>query len=234
MAAARQLRVVVLPDWVARGDDDVEAGDHRRLEEPGGLAAHRAQPDQLGERVGAEHEPPDVDHPVAPGDVGDDDVQPGAVAEGGVDERAGQVDPPPAGPEHQLDQLVDVLLAEHGGGQLGPPGPGNEHLARFVDPDLLHVRVVEEGLERAHADHPVGHRLGHLPGVGERRHGGHQPPLGVVGDHLVDELTDGDRVAVARVEPPPPDQLADLVLHDLVGGLLPRRRHGRAPVGAVA
>jgi hypothetical protein len=129
---------------------------------------------------------------------------------------------------------VDVLLAEDGRGQLGPPGLGDEHLARLVDPDLLDVRVVEVGLERAHADHPVGHRLGHLSGVGERRHGGHQPPFGIVGDHLVDELADGDRVAVARVEPAPADQLADLVLDDLVGGLLVCRRHGRDPVAAAA
>jgi hypothetical protein len=96
---------------------------------------------------------------------------------------------------------VDVLLGEHGRGQLGPPGLGHEDLARLVDPDLLDVRVVEERLERAHADHPVGHRLGHLPGVGDRRHAGHQPPVGVVGDDLVDELAHGDRVAAARVKP---------------------------------
>jgi hypothetical protein len=42
----------------------------------------------------------------APGDVGDDDVEPGAVAEGGVDERAGEIDPAPAGPEHELNQVV--------------------------------------------------------------------------------------------------------------------------------
>jgi hypothetical protein len=107
------------------GDHDVEPGDHRRLEEPDALAAHRAQADQLGERVGAEHEPPDVDRPVAPGDVGDDDVEPGTVAQGGVDEWAGEVDPAATGPEHELDQVVDVLLAEHGGGQLRPSGLGH-------------------------------------------------------------------------------------------------------------
>jgi len=170
---------------------------------------------------------------VALGDIGDDDMEPGAVAEGRVDERAGQVDPAPTGPEHQLDQVVDVLLAEDGGGQLWPSGLGHEHLAGLVDPDLLDVRVVEERLERAHADHPVGHRLGHLAGVVQRRHAGHQPALGVVDDHLVDELADGDPVAVARVEAAPPDQLADLAFHDLVGGLL-NGRHGPGPAVAVA
>jgi hypothetical protein len=62
-------------------------GDDRRLQEPGALAAHGSQPDELGQGMGAEHEPPDVDHPVAPGDVGDDDVEPGAVGEGRVHER---------------------------------------------------------------------------------------------------------------------------------------------------
>jgi hypothetical protein len=128
---------------------------------------------------------------------------------------------------------VDVLLAEDGGGQLRPSGLGHEHLAGLVDPDLLDIRVVEEGLERAHADHPVGHRLGHLAGVVQRRHAGHQPALGVVDDHFVDELTDGDPVAVARVEAAPPDELADLLLHDLVGGLL-GGRHGSEPAVAAA
>lgn len=124
-----------------------------------------------------------------------------------------------------------MLLGEDGGGQLGPSGLGHEHLAGLVDPDLLDVRVVEERLKRAHADHPVGHRLGHLPSVVERRHVGDEPTLGVVRDHLVDELADRDPVAVAGVEPTPPDQLADLLFDNLAGGLL---RHGHGPSPVVA
>jgi hypothetical protein len=48
-------------------------------------------------------------------------VQPGAVGEGGVHERAGQVHAAAAGPQHDLDQVVDLLLAEDGGGELGRP-----------------------------------------------------------------------------------------------------------------
>jgi hypothetical protein len=161
-------------------------------------------------------------------------VEPGAVGEGRVHEWTGQVDAAPAGPEHQLDQVVDMLLAEDGGGELGTAGLGHEHLARLVDPDLLNVRVVEEGLQRAHADDPVSHHLGDLAGVGEGRHARHQPPLGVVGDHLVDEPADGNRVAVARVEPASPDQLPHLVLHDLIGRLCPGRAHGPDPVATMA
>jgi hypothetical protein len=127
---------------------------------------------------------------------------------------------------------VDVLLAEDGGGELGTAGLGHEHLARLVDPNLLHVRVVEEGLQRAHADDAVSHHLGDLAGVGEGGHARHQPPLGVVGDYLVDEPAHGNGVAVARVEPASPDQLPHLVLHDLVSGLCPGRAHGPGPVTA--
>lgn len=38
------------------GGDDVEACDDRRLQEAGALAGHGAEPDELGEGVGAEHE----------------------------------------------------------------------------------------------------------------------------------------------------------------------------------
>jgi hypothetical protein len=93
--------------------------------------------------VGAEHESSKVDGPVAAGDVGDDDVQPGAVGEGGVHERAGQVDAAAAGPQHDLDQVADLLLGQDGGGELGPAAGGDEHLARLVDPDLLDVGVVD-------------------------------------------------------------------------------------------
>src|SRR4029453_6077244 len=64
---------------------------------------------------------------------------------------ARQVYPAPAGPEHELDQVVDLFLAEHGGRQARPPGFGHEYLAGLVDPDLLDVRVVEERLGRAPA-----------------------------------------------------------------------------------
>jgi len=57
---------------------------------------------------------------------------------------------------------VDLLLVQDGGGQAWLAGLGDEDLARLVDPDLLHLRVVEEGLQRADADDPVGHGLGHL------------------------------------------------------------------------
>jgi hypothetical protein len=161
-------------------------------------------------------------------------MEAGTIGQGCIDERGREVDAASTGPKHELDQVVDMVLAEHGGGELRATGLGHEHLARLVDPDFLHVRVVEERLQRPHADDPVGHRLGHLAGVGEGRHAHHQPALGVVGDHLVDELAYGDRVTVARVEPASPDQLSHLVLHDLVGGLLPSRRHDLDPAAVVA
>jgi hypothetical protein len=50
--------------------------------------------EELMEAVGLQHERSDVDRHVAAGDVGDDDVQPGAVGHRGVDEWRADVDPP--------------------------------------------------------------------------------------------------------------------------------------------
>lgn len=71
-----------------------------------------------------------------------------------------------------------------------------------------------------------------LAGVGQGRHAGGQAPHGVVGDDLVDEVADGGGVAVAGVQASLADQLADLALDDLVGGLLAGRGRGHGVVGA--
>ena len=69
-------------------------------------------------------------------------------------------------------------------------------------------------------DDPVGDRLGDLSQVEQEWQVGGVAAYLIVGDDLVDELADGGRVAVSRVEAAAADQLADLALHDLVGGLV--------------
>jgi hypothetical protein len=115
---------------------------------------------------------------------------------------------------------VDLRFVQDGGGELGPTGLGDEDPARLVDPDLLHLWVVEERLQRSHADDPVGDRLGDLGQVEQEWQVGGVAAFLIVGDDLVDEVADGGRVAVGRVEAAAADQLADLAFDDLVGGLV--------------
>jgi hypothetical protein len=112
IAPTKLLMGVRLPKRRGAGGDDVEAGDDRRLQEAGALGRHGAEPDELGQRVRAEHESSDVHGPVAAGDVGMTTCSREPSAR--VASTNGQVDAAAAGPQHDLDQVVDLLLGEHG------------------------------------------------------------------------------------------------------------------------
>jgi hypothetical protein len=197
----------------APGDEDVQPGLDRRGEEGGGLRGDRAQADQVVQPGRPGHVLSDVHRPVRPGDVRDDDVQPGPVGECGVDERAAQVHPAAGGLEHPLDQVTDLDGGQDRGRELVQAAPGDEHLARLVDPDLLDRGVVEVGLQRAVAGHLVQDQLDRAAGVRQRRQGAGERALVVVGDGVLDQPTDPRRV-VGRVQATATDQLAHLVGHD--------------------
>ena len=80
----------------AAGHEHVEPAGDGRLEEAGRLPGERAELDEVVEVGRAHDELADVDRPVLAGDVGDRDVQPAAVGEHRVDERASRG--PPGGP----------------------------------------------------------------------------------------------------------------------------------------
>ena len=111
----------------------------------------------------------DVDRPVLGGDGRDDDVEPLSPGELGVDERAGQVQAAPGGPQHPLDQDGEVLTLQDRGGQLGASGAGDEDAAGGIDPDLLNGLVIEVALERAQPRHGVQHAGARARRVDERR-----------------------------------------------------------------
>ena len=137
----------------------------------------------------------DVDLPVRPADVRDDNVQPGPVGQGGVDERAAQVDPPPAALQHPLDEVAHVVGGEDGGRQLGDPASCDEDLARLVDPDLLDGRVVEVLLQRPVARDDGEDRVHRRSHVSQRRQASVQRPLVIVLDRVLDETADLEGVA---------------------------------------
>ena len=144
----------------AAGDQDVEPGPHRRLEERRRSRTERAELDQVGEPGGLEHELADVDRAEPAADALEHHVQPVALGQHRVDERLADVDPPTARLQHPLHQLLHLRGAEHQVGQLVPTVAGDEDPARVVDPDLLDRRVVEVGLQRPEPGHPR-HQLAH-------------------------------------------------------------------------
>src|SRR6188472_2212241 len=87
-----------------------------------------------------------------------------------------------------LDLLLHLRSGEDGGGQLVPAGAGDEHPRRVVDPDLLHVGVVEVRLQRPEAGHPRHQLADHAVGVGNRSDNAGEAPLVVCAHHVLGEM----------------------------------------------
>jgi hypothetical protein len=115
------------------------------------MGRQAAQRHEVGQPVGAQEELADVDRGETTGDAFEHDVEAVALGQHRVDERRGDVEAATAGLQHPLDQLVDLRGVEPQVGQLVAPAAGDEDPAGVVDPDLLDLRVVEEGLQRAEA-----------------------------------------------------------------------------------
>jgi hypothetical protein len=151
------------------GDQDVETRAHAGLQEGGGGRGQAAELDQVSQARGAQGELADVDRREAPRDAVEDHVEPVTAGHGRVDERRRAIEPAPGGLEHPLHQLVDLLRRQHQVGQLVSATPRDEDPRRVVDPDLLHLRIVEEALQRPEpgdARDQLGH---HRVRVGDRR-----------------------------------------------------------------
>ena len=203
---------------------DVQAGDHRRLEEPRCLLGQGAHAHQLVEGVETQHELADVDRHVPAGDGRDHHVQPRPVGQGRVDERRAQVDAPPAGAQHPLDQLGDLVAGQDQRGEFGRPPAGDEHPARFVDPDLFDHGVVQQRLQRPEPGDRVLDETRDTGAVAQRGQLRGRGAVDVLGDDVVDQARDCRRIG-DRVERPTAHELAHLALDDPA-----RRRHPPSPV----
>ena len=136
------------------------------------MRGQRAEPRRGRRRTRAgSDELADVDRAVPAGDVRDDRRAAGSRPAGVASTNGvGQVEPPPdwsaasARPGRAPRPAV-----EHRRGQLAAAAPGDEDLARLVDPDLLDLRVVEAPLQRPEAGDRVEHRPRHPARVAERR-----------------------------------------------------------------
>ena len=193
------------------GDEDVEPGAHGGLEEGRRLRRQAAEPDEVGEPVRAQQELADVDRGEAAGDPLEHDVEPVTLRQHRVDEGRADVDAPPARLEHPLDQLVDLRGVEPEVGQLVPATARDEDPLRGVDPHLLDLGVVEEGLQRAEAGDPGDQLADHRAVVGDRRHGTGEAELVVVADDVLGDAAYDERLAL-RVDALAADALAHLAV----------------------
>ena len=167
----------------------------------------RAEVDEVVQPAGAERELADVDRGEAAGDALEDDVQPVALGQHRVDERLADVDAPAAGLEHPLHQLLHLRGRQDRGGQLVPPLPRDEDLARVVDPHLLDGRVVEVGLQRPEPGHPRDQLADHRLRVRHRRDLAGEAALVVRGDHPLRDPAYGGHLGL-RIDPVAADGLA--------------------------
>ena len=96
-----------------------------------------------------------------------------------------------------------------------PSTPGDEDPARFIDPDLLDARIVEQRLQRAEAGDRVEHCAGGCGDVPDGRQRRGDGAVLVVGDDVVDHPRHG-RGLGDRVDATTPHELAHLVLENRV------------------
>ena len=183
------LRKVVLPDCVPPATTMFSPATTAASRKSAAWAGQHAEPDEVADRARPHDEPPHVDRPVLAGDVGDDDVQPAAVGQHRVDERAAEVEAPPGHAQHALDEVADLRVVHDDRGQLAAAVACDEHATRGVDPDLLDRGIVEEPLQRAESGDGVEHRRAHGRGVVDRA-----VAQGLL-HRRVDQPADGIRVA---------------------------------------
>lgn len=218
--------------WGYTGDEDVQAGPHRGVEERRGLAGERTEPHHVRERVGPHHVLADVDREVRARDVGDHDVEPLPARQPCVDERAGQVEPPAGGLEHPFHQVAHLLGGQDRAGQLGDAAPGDVHVRRRIDPDLLDLRIVQVRLQRSQPANSVMDLPDNFGHVWQLEENAARGAVRIVRSGLLHELGEPLRFG-HRVHATTPDELAHLALQqgDPVGscGIPPLDDHACVP-----
>jgi hypothetical protein len=76
-------------------------------------------------------------------------MQSTAVSKHGVDKGVRKVEATAGGPEHSLNELTNLALAQDDCRQLTSPTTCDEYPAWLIYPNLLDVRIVEEWLQWA-------------------------------------------------------------------------------------
>ena len=188
--------------------------------------------------MGAEEELADVDRRESAGDALEHHVQPMALGQHRVDERASLMSMRrPLDLSIRSTSSLTMRRVEAQVGQLVATAAGDEDPARVIDPDLLDLGVVEEGLERPEAGDPGDELADHRAVVGDRSHRTGQAQLVVAADDVLGDAAYDEGLAL-RVDAFAADLLAHLGVeaeHQVVVGVRPRQRlksvhrHGRAP-----
>ncbi len=185
------------------GDHDVLARPHRRPQELRQRPVDRRQPDQVVEVDVADPVP--ADHQLRPRHGLDHRRQPGPVRQPHGQQRTGGGQrplgaPQPGGDVLQLTHQILVGVGDRADPDIAPIGVADPHVVVPVRLDVLHLRVIDVGLQPAEPELRGEHRLSDRGFFGRR---GYRLP----GPH------------------PLSDQLVDAVLDERAGQLL--LRHGR-------
>lgn len=158
-------------------------------------------------------------------------MEPVAVREHRVDERLTHVDPAAARLEHALDELADLSSREHCRRELVASAACDEDLGGLVDPDLLHLGIVQIRLEGTEAGDPrdnLGDHAARLLDAGDLPG---EAPLVMEPDGLLGQPAYGAGL-VLRIDPLRADPLAhtliDLLDERTVGADVGARRRGRS------
>jgi hypothetical protein len=154
-----------------------------------------------------------IDGPVLPGDVRDDDMEPGSVRKHRVDEWLGEIDPPAGRLQHALDEVAQLPGGQDRGGQLRGAAPCNENSTGLIHPNFFNRGVVEIGLQRSETRDRVVDAPCHLSPIVQRRQRAGQSPFVVLGNDLVDESADARGVG-GRIQSTPSYKLTNLVFDD--------------------
>ena len=209
----------------AAGDDDVEAGDHARVEEVRSLQGQRAELDQFAKSGRLDDELADVYRAETAADPIEDDVQPVSGREHRVDERSRDVDPAAGRLEHPLDEVTHIGRSQDRRGQLMATVAGDEDALRLVDPDLLDGGVVEIGLQRPEPRHPRDELVDHALRIVHRTYDAGEAALVVGLDGCGGEPTDSRDIG-QRVDAAAAYLLAHVCIEQVDGGPVGPRRCG--------
>ncbi|MCY1224040.1 hypothetical protein D9M72_361830 [compost metagenome] len=135
-----------LPGLRRPGDQDIESAGYCSAKEPGRLRSQGAKLHEMFEPAGLDHELADVDRPVSPRHIRNDDVQPGSVGEGRIYKRRRHIKPAPRGFQHAFHQVPHLLVRETKRGEFGFAVACHVDFVGCVEPNFFDGGVIQQRL----------------------------------------------------------------------------------------
>ena len=123
-------------------DENALALANEALQKMGSLQCERTDLDKVGKLAQACLKLSNIDGPVFPGDVGNNDVESGAIGKRGINERLRHIDSPPGVTEHSLDQPPHFCSFQFDLHSSTHPCGRHKHRMGAVDPHFLDLWVI--------------------------------------------------------------------------------------------